>query len=89
MRSESESDSLIAFPRSCILLLRLSSNFGPFRLGNPCIFLFGKMQLIGQTFRNIYSPIYSIVQSNPGPYKKRFDENRVTCQISPSTCHLR
>src|SRR5579864_5858804 len=31
MRSESESDSLIAFPRSCIRLLSRSSTFCPFR----------------------------------------------------------
>src|SRR6185312_4248411 len=30
IRSDSESDSLIAFPRSCIKLLRRSSKFGPF-----------------------------------------------------------
>jgi len=48
IRSESESDWLIAVPRSCIKLLRRSSRFGHLSDGHR--FLNPKKQLRGQTF---------------------------------------
>ena len=50
MRSESESDSLIAFPRSCIKLLRRSSTFCPFHWALPADSLLTVMQLQGHRF---------------------------------------
>src|SRR5580698_6074387 len=50
MRSESDSESLMALPKSCIKLLRRSSTFCPFQRALPGRFHTSLMQLKGHRF---------------------------------------